>query len=91
MSDIAPLYGPSAASYTPANRLSRPASSPTGPSRQADQIDVSDTAKLLSKLSDQPDIRQELVDRVRAEIAAGTYETPEKLDAAVEGLAQDLA
>ena len=32
-------------------------------------------------------IRQELVARVRAEIAAGTYETPEKLAIAVDRLA----
>jgi hypothetical protein len=29
-------------------------------------------------------IRQELVDRVRREIAAGTYDTPEKLEVALE-------
>lgn len=32
---------------------------------------------------DDPDIRSELVRRVRQEIAAGTYDTPEKLDAAL--------
>jgi hypothetical protein len=32
------------------------------------------------------DIRTELVERVRREIAAGTYDTPEKWDAALERL-----
>ena len=36
------------------------------------------------------DIRPELVRRVRAEIAAGTYDTPEKLELALERLLDRL-
>jgi hypothetical protein len=36
------------------------------------------------------EIRHELVERVRREIAAGTYETPEKWAAALERLLQRL-
>jgi hypothetical protein len=36
------------------------------------------------------DIRYELVERVRREIAAGVYDTPEKWEAALDGLARDL-
>ena len=36
------------------------------------------------------DIRVELVDRVRREIAEGTYETPQKLEAALERLLERL-
>jgi negative regulator of flagellin synthesis FlgM len=39
---------------------------------------------------DAPGIRTELVERVRQEIAAGTYETPEKLEAALERLLDRL-
>ena len=35
-------------------------------------------------------VRTELVARVRGEIAAGAYDTPEKWDAALERLAQSL-
>jgi Anti-sigma-28 factor, FlgM len=35
-------------------------------------------------------VRTELVARVRREIAAGTYDTPQKWDAALERLAQSL-
>jgi hypothetical protein len=35
-------------------------------------------------------IRKELVDRVRSEIAAGTYDTPEKWDAALDALLEGL-
>ncbi len=47
-------------------------------------------ATYLSKLKLLPPIRQELVDSVRAQLDAGTYETVEKIDAAVEQLAADL-
>ena len=90
MSDIAPLNGPSATSYLPSGRLERAATAPADVSRGSDQIELSDTAKILAKLADLPEVREDLVARVRAEIAEGKYETPEKLDAAIEGLAQDL-
>ncbi len=35
-------------------------------------------------------IRWELVQRIRSEIAAGTYETPEKLEKAVERMLERL-
>ena len=37
-----------------------------------------------------PDIRWDLVRRVKAEIAAGTFETPERFDATVRQLAKVL-
>jgi hypothetical protein len=38
----------------------------------------------------EPRIRWELVQRIRKEIAAGTYETPEKLEKAMERLLKRL-
>ncbi|HEX3151407.1 MAG TPA: flagellar biosynthesis anti-sigma factor FlgM [Gemmataceae bacterium] len=37
-----------------------------------------------------PEIRNDLVSRVRLEIAAGTYDTPEKMEAALDRLAARL-
>lgn len=37
-----------------------------------------------------PDIRTDLVLRVRREIAAGSYDTPEKLDAALARLLEEI-
>jgi hypothetical protein len=37
-----------------------------------------------------PDIRHDLVARVRQEIAAGEYDTPEKLDRALDRLLNEL-
>lgn len=92
MSDIAPLHNARAASsYSPTGRAQRPATTPTEYTRGSDQLELSETAKLLAKLANLPDVREDLVARVKAEIADGTYETADKLDAAIEGLAEHLA
>lgn len=90
MSDIAPIGRPGAAALGRSGHTARLASSPTGPARGRDQVELSNTAQLLSKLGKLPDVRHDVVDRVRAQIAAGGYETPEKLDIAVDGLLDDL-
>ena len=45
----------------------------------------------VSALSSDPDVRQDLVTRVRKEIQAGTYDTPEKFEAALDRLASRLS
>jgi hypothetical protein len=47
-------------------------------------------ARYQPALRDIPPIRRELVNRVRAEIARGTYDTAEKIAAILAPLAQDL-
>jgi hypothetical protein len=39
---------------------------------------------------DDPDIRADLVQRVRAEIAEGTYATPEKFEMALDRLIREI-
>lgn len=41
----------------------------------------------MNALSSEPDVRQALVRRVRQEILAGTYDTPEKFEAALDRMA----
>jgi len=45
-----------------------------------------DISVWVEKVRQLPDIRHDLVKRVKAEIAAGTYETPERIDAAIDRL-----
>lgn len=56
-----------------------------------DQLDISAAAEAAAQAVDGGDIRADLVARIRNEIAAGTYETADKLDAALEGLLDDVA
>ena len=57
--------------------------------RAGDRVELSAHATLLNRLLQMPDVRTELVERVRQAIADGTYETPEKLDAAVAKLLKE--
>jgi len=64
---------------------------PAAPSQGiADVVEISQAAQLTAKLQATPAIRADLVEKVKAEIAAGTYETPERLQVAVDRLLKDL-
>lgn len=66
-------------------RSKEPRVDATSPVRRGDdRVDVSEMARMISKMNDMPSIRTELVSRVRAEIAAGTYDTDEKLNLALD-------
>ena len=94
MSDIGPLNSPSATPYIPADSLrhsagrAHPAAARSTP--DADRVELSEHAKLLSRALDLPEIRVDLVQSVRAELASGEYETGQKLDAAAESLLREL-
>jgi negative regulator of flagellin synthesis FlgM len=55
-----------------------------------DEVQISDAARLAEQVRDMPEIRQDVVDRIRAQIASGTYETSDKLDLAVERLLDEI-
>ena len=54
-----------------------------------DTVEISDRARWLSEIKKLPDIRQGKVDAVKAQIANGTYETPDKIDAVVNSILQN--
>jgi negative regulator of flagellin synthesis FlgM len=88
MSDIAPIGRSAAAASYSATRAVTNNTPPPAPTRGSDRAEFSNAAQLLSKI---PAVRQDLIDRVKSEIDAGTYETDAKLDAAIESLLEDLA
>jgi len=51
-----------------------------------DSVTISPAAEAALQATETGGIRQDLVNRIRSEIAAGTYETPAKLDAALDRL-----
>ena len=89
MSDVSPIGRPGPAAMGRAGHPSRPAPSAGEQARGRDQVQLSHTARLLSKLHEMPDVRQDVVDRVRAEIESGNYDTPAKLDAAVNQMMEE--
>jgi negative regulator of flagellin synthesis FlgM len=53
-------------------------------------VDISAAADAAASAGEISGVRSDLVARVRGEIAAGTYETPAKLDAALDRLLNEL-
>lgn len=60
------------------------------PAGISDVVEISTVAKLAAKIQELPEVRTELVERVKVEIAAGTYETPERLEITVDRLMDEL-
>ncbi len=73
----------------PANPVSD-AKPTTEPAQIRDTVEISTIAKLAAKVQEIPDVRTDLVQKVKAEIAAGKYETPEKIEAAIDKLMEEL-
>jgi anti-sigma28 factor (negative regulator of flagellin synthesis) len=58
---------------------------PTG-----DVVEISSIAKLAAQVHNIPEVRADLVARVKAEIETGTYETQERIDLTVDRLVDEL-
>ncbi len=67
-----------------------PQAAPAQTAGVSDVVEISTTAALAAKVHQIPDVRADLVARIKQEIEAGTYETPEKIEATVERLLDDL-
>ncbi len=55
----------------------------------SDTVEISDSARYLSELKNLPD-RADKVQSAKDSIAAGTYETPERIDGTVDKLMEAL-
>ncbi len=92
MSDISPIGRPNAAALNgSAPAATRVNGSVNGTRRSTDSVELSDAALYLSQLKDGPQVRESLVNRIRSEIASGTYDTDAKLNAAIDAMIEDLA
>jgi hypothetical protein len=69
----------------------RPSPAAPPPPRARDHIDLSRLAKLLDRLRQMDAARSRKVAAIKREVDADTYETDEKLEAAVGALIADLA
>ncbi len=55
-----------------------------------DELDISDAGQMIDKVKQVPDVRQDRVAQIRAQIDAGTYETDEKLELTVGRLLDEI-
>jgi hypothetical protein len=56
-----------------------------------DEIQISPEARLLEEISRAGEVQQSRVDEIRRMIAAGVYETPERLSVALDRLLDELS
>ena len=69
-----------------------PAPAEAGPPQPygVDELDISSQADLVSQVRDLPEIRADRVAQIRAQIQAGTYESADKLDKALDRLLDEI-
>jgi len=91
MDHVSSVTRSTATSYNGLDRSAPVNSAAPAIARGKDQAQISAAAQLLSRLSQLPDIRQDLVDSVRGQIADGTYDIEGKLDSILDELGEDLA
>ena len=88
------IYGTSqihaAQPLSPPHRLSPTQASGSYSSAGVDQLDISPEADFVAQARDLPDIREDRVASIRAQIKNGTYETPDKLDTALSRLLDEI-
>lgn len=87
---IAGIHGPQQI-QSPHRVPSAPATRPSYQAPAVDQLDISPKAEFLSRIREIPGIRAERVAEIRAQIDAGTYETADKLNSAIERLFDEIA
>lgn len=56
----------------------------------SDSVEISDAGRLAEQMSQIPDIRQGRVNEIRAQIAAGAYETDAKMSVALDRLLDEI-
>jgi negative regulator of flagellin synthesis FlgM len=89
------IYGPSQLhGAQPINaphgtRPSQPLARPESP-QIADEVDISEAAQFMEQIHQMPEMREDRVEAVRQQIAEGTYETSDRLNAAIERLLDEI-
>lgn len=90
MTDINPITRPQQTTLEGLSKTPRPSSDSASAKRGGDTVQLSNQARLLSKLKQLPEVREGLVNSVKAQIDAGNYDTNERFDTAVNNLLDDL-
>ncbi|MBN1943559.1 MAG: flagellar biosynthesis anti-sigma factor FlgM [Phycisphaerae bacterium] len=68
----------------------KPKSAAAQASGVSDTVEISTAGMLAAKLHGPAAVRTDLVERVKEQISAGTFETPERIEATVDRLMEEL-
>lgn len=89
--EIRPTGGVSGSDPIQPKRRTPPTAPPNSVSPAGgDNVQISEVARLLSRLQSVPDVRSDRVAEVRAAIEKGSYDTPDKVKTAVDRIFDDL-
>jgi negative regulator of flagellin synthesis FlgM len=88
---VSGIHGPHGINAPHAPFRNQPAKEATATPAAGDRLEISPAAEAAVKATETGGVRQDLVNRIRSEIAAGTYETPDKLDAALNRMLDEIA
>ena len=83
------LHGAQPISPPHGSHISKP-SAPNQPGQIQDELDISDAGRLMEQAKGAAEVRQDVVDRIRGQIADGSYETADKLDIALDRLLDEI-
>ena len=86
---LSQIHGPQPLGAPHGARLAQPMTRPETP-QIADEVDISEAARLAEQVRQMPDFREDRIEAVRNQIADGTYETRDKLDVALERLLDEI-
>ena len=87
---LGPIQGPLPVNQSrPASDVAKPAAAK--PIATDDQLEISPAGKKLEHLHESSQVRAERLAQIRAAIEAGEYETPAKLEAALDKLLDEIA
>ena len=84
------LHGPQNVNAPHAARLTHPQAASRAATNTADTLEISAEAAAASRLHEIPDIRHDRVAAIKAQIQAGTYETADKMDRALDALLDEI-
>lgn len=90
------IYGPGGAQG--AQAINRPQTSRVdrtpqtyGTEQPQDTVEISSSASFVDMVHQLPDVREDRIASIRAAIADGTYETPDKLESALSRMLDEFA
>ena len=84
------LHGAQAINAPHTNRAAASAPRTASPA-QGDQLEISEAARLALSVDSTADVRQDRVAQIRQAIAEGSYETEERLSAALDSFLDEIA
>lgn len=84
-----PLHGPHGVNPTHMQRTqAAPSASSAG--LPQDHLEISSVGRMLEQIQDLPEIRHEKVAALRKAIASGTYDTPDRMNLALDRLLDEI-